>query len=890
MRIKIILTDMRNLLLIFALSLSVASLAQVQTINRGTTPNDHTGDNAYIAFGKVNANFVYVVDVLESLQLTQADSILIYNYVNAQLAGKQPLDADLTTIANISPSDGDVIQRIAGQWARRTIAQLKTDLETAGAASQQYVTDAIQNAKGKIYYTSVAGAVSDADLSLGSVTFGTDNTTAIQSLLSIAGPKTIVVDGKYSVGELFVNSNTRIVALPGCGMILRNHTSRPMFTNANSVTGLNSQGADEYIEILGGIWNGNGYNTGTNGSDLFDVAAGGSAVNGSAQLREEMWRFWGVEHLTIRDVTVYGPRTYWINTINNRYLTVENFSLNFGSVSSRDPYNYDGIHVNGSAQFIHINDGSFHNVKDDNIALNTAEANPGTYGNITDVFINNITLYSDSYGVRISSIPGQRIDRVRISGVHGDSKNYVVIINNFTSIATATTGVVTIEDIDVNMPSAPNQSINAYIFVEGIVEHLILRNITRRDFAGAFPLIKFGGSTTAVRKLSVNGMYMRNTGTTFTTPLITMTTGTVNFLDLSDVSIDNTNQSTSSLLSMTGGTIGMLRLNGIVANNITNIVNHSGGTLSEILASNIKHAATTSPVSFVTSGTIPYLNLSNYHGTTKTSGTFTTTEGDAYGAGGSGDVVGPVSATADVPVLFSGTTGKVIKNSTPTGTGNPVLQTAPTLSNPVVGTQSPSDNSTKAASTAYVEAAVAAGGGGGGVPTSRTLTINGTTQDLSANRSWTLATGGDVAGPSSAIDGGAVVYDGPTGKLIKAAPGWVDFSASMSVAGAGTPTIAFLHYKVKDNDEVHVYGRVSGVSNVASTITFNLPFALHSSYGSGGLSIGVIVMNSNVNGSSRLVGSGGSAVATVTATPVTDNFTASAVNARGVWFWFVYRK
>lgn len=43
-----------------------------------------------------------------------------------------------------------------------------------------------------------------------------------------------------------------------------------------------------------------------------------------------------------------------------------------------------------------------------------------------------------------------------------------------------------------------------------------------------------------------------------------------------------------------------------------------------------------------------------------------------------------------------------------TGTGGAVFATAPTLSNPIVGTQSPADNSTKAASTAYVEAAVAA--------------------------------------------------------------------------------------------------------------------------------------------------------------------------------------
>lgn len=43
-----------------------------------------------------------------------------------------------------------------------------------------------------------------------------------------------------------------------------------------------------------------------------------------------------------------------------------------------------------------------------------------------------------------------------------------------------------------------------------------------------------------------------------------------------------------------------------------------------------------------------------------------------------------------------------------TGTGNVVFSSSPTLSNPIVGTQSPSDNSTKAASTAYVTAALAA--------------------------------------------------------------------------------------------------------------------------------------------------------------------------------------
>lgn len=60
--------------------------------------------------------------------------------------------------------------------------------------------------------------------------------------------------------------------------------------------------------------------------------------------------------------------------------------------------------------------------------------------------------------------------------------------------------------------------------------------------------------------------------------------------------------------------------------------------------------------------------------------------GDTGPAGaGSGDVVGPASATDGAPALFDSTTGKLIKNSTPTGTGNPVLATSPTLVTPNIG-------------------------------------------------------------------------------------------------------------------------------------------------------------------------------------------------------------
>lgn len=48
--------------------------------------------------------------------------------LSAALAGKQPLDADLTAIAALTPSNDDVVQRKAGAWTNRTPAQLKADL------------------------------------------------------------------------------------------------------------------------------------------------------------------------------------------------------------------------------------------------------------------------------------------------------------------------------------------------------------------------------------------------------------------------------------------------------------------------------------------------------------------------------------------------------------------------------------------------------------------------------------------------------------------------------------------------------------------------------------------------------------------------------------------
>lgn len=56
--------------------------------------------------------------------------------IQTQLGGKQPLDSDLTAIAALSPSNDDIVQRKAGAWTNRTMAQLIADLAALGTTFQ----------------------------------------------------------------------------------------------------------------------------------------------------------------------------------------------------------------------------------------------------------------------------------------------------------------------------------------------------------------------------------------------------------------------------------------------------------------------------------------------------------------------------------------------------------------------------------------------------------------------------------------------------------------------------------------------------------------------------------------------------------------------------------
>lgn len=88
------------------------------------------------------------------------------------LSNYQPLDADLTDIAGLTPSNDDIIQRKAGAWTNRTMAQLAGDLTLSNLGGS--VTDA--QVPNTITLDNITQITTRPHSSLTSLTTGDDHT------------------------------------------------------------------------------------------------------------------------------------------------------------------------------------------------------------------------------------------------------------------------------------------------------------------------------------------------------------------------------------------------------------------------------------------------------------------------------------------------------------------------------------------------------------------------------------------------------------------------------------------------------------------------------------------------------------------------------------------
>lgn len=110
-----------------------------------------------------------VAQVKTDLAITNIDNTSdankpISTATQAALDLKQPLDADLTTIAGLTATTDSFMQAKGSAWAARTIAQVKTDLGLTGTNSGDQTAATVSNAPaGNISSTDVQAAINELD-------------------------------------------------------------------------------------------------------------------------------------------------------------------------------------------------------------------------------------------------------------------------------------------------------------------------------------------------------------------------------------------------------------------------------------------------------------------------------------------------------------------------------------------------------------------------------------------------------------------------------------------------------------------------------------------------------------------------------------------------------
>ena len=362
-----------------------------------------------------------------------------------------------------------------------------------------------------VYYLSAYGAINDADLSMNSTTFGTDNTAIIQAILDKAKTNSILIywDGRYSVTGLTIYSNTKIIAFEGCGAILRNHSDKCLLSNVSWASSATS--FDSNISIQGGIWNGNGFNDALTPAQVHDNAGDGWIC---------AFRFINVKNLTFKDATIYKPRTFSFHAQNVENVFIQNVRIDVGKDA---PINCDGLSFVGPDKDVTIRDCVIL-AKDDHIAFNADiplelkwdninNLYRKFYGDITNITIDNVKFEGGLFGIRLLSCKS-RIDNVTIRNIHGSTKEYWLIIDNYwqnsfpiNNPGDRNIGKIFIDNINVeSVGKIPGSVHHSYANVDANAELIVFKNVNRNKFAeDNFPSILIVGKNKTIKKLIIEG-------------------------------------------------------------------------------------------------------------------------------------------------------------------------------------------------------------------------------------------------------------------------------------------------------------------------------------------------------------------------------------------------
>ena len=228
--------------------------------------------------------------------------------------------------------------------------------------------------------------------------------------------------GTYLLGEtLRLHSDTSIIADPGATFRLADgvgkHARNFMITNANPGNG------NSNISLQGGVWDAN--NAGNpRGTDYAPFAYSGVAIN-----------FTNVRSLTLRDVTVHNPESFFVRLGEVFDFHIENIRLSADAIRP----NQDGIHVGGCSEH-----GLIRNIRatgagvpnDDMVALNAdddveRQLNLGMRrGPIRNLLVEDVEAEDAYTFIRLLSVD-QTIEDITVRRLTGSCRVHGINLNNW---------------------------------------------------------------------------------------------------------------------------------------------------------------------------------------------------------------------------------------------------------------------------------------------------------------------------------------------------------------------------------------------------------------------------------------------------------------------------
>jgi hypothetical protein len=395
---------------------------------------------------------------------------------------------------------------------------------------------AAPSADARIVVASEAGAKLDSDVNKGG---GTDDTALIQSILDRApklGSLKLIVDGAILVRGLKIHSNTTIECIgSGSGFFLADHSDQPIIRNSDPSA---TERKNRNLTFLGGTYNGNSAN---------QTFSGNFAKLPPGRNWTVVFALYGVEQVTMRDITIMDMTIFAAHFANWRHVTCENIFIH---LSQKPQPPQCGLQFQGPGQFLSLR--NIHgNPGDDIIALNADDYHSDwnkqgdftgndfygpnvSFGPISDVDIDGVFIDGGHNGIRILS-RASRVDRVSIRNVQGTFTKFGFFISPAWRPG-GNLGNITFENIDLR-PLQPDFGPLPFVFlIQGNIEQLTLRNIHSHQPIDSRPVVWVQPSSD-IGVLRVDGMSVyQNNPRSAQTPLIQVD-GHVGLLSVNDVTL-----------------------------------------------------------------------------------------------------------------------------------------------------------------------------------------------------------------------------------------------------------------------------------------------------------------------------------------------------------------